>query len=77
MFKLKVMRNYERDRNFSGWLSIAIWILCLYGWFANIYKLTKYDFDVPLKAEVVRTVGIVVFPVGIVMGYMDIEDHKK
>jgi len=64
-------------RDYSGWLTVAIWILCLYGWFANIYKLTQCDFDVPLKAEVVRTVGVVVFPAGIVMGYMDIKDAKR
>jgi hypothetical protein len=64
-------------KDYSGWLTVAIWILCLYGWFANIYKLTQCDFDVPLKAEVVRTVGVVVFPAGIVMGYMDIKDAKR
>jgi hypothetical protein len=61
----------------SGYLSILIYLLLLYGWFANIYKLTKYDFDVPLKAEVVRFVGIPVFPMGIILGYMDLEDGKK
>jgi hypothetical protein len=61
----------------SGWLSIALYLLMLYGWFANIYKLTKYDFDVPLKAEVLRAVGIPVFPMGIILGYMDIEDGKR
>jgi hypothetical protein len=64
-------------KDYSGWLTVAIWILCLYGWFANIYKLTQCDFDIPLKAEVVRTVGVVVFPAGIVMGYMDIKDAKR
>ncbi len=61
----------------SGYLSILIYLLLLYGWFANIYKLTKYDFDVPLKAEVVRFVGIPVFPMGIILGYMDLEDGKR
>ena len=61
----------------SGWFSILIYLLLLYGWFGNIYKLTKYDFDVPLKAEVLRVVGIPVFPMGIILGYMDIEDGKR
>lgn len=61
----------------SGWLSIALYLLMLYGYLANIYKLTKYDFDVPLKAEVLRVVGIPVFPMGIILGYMDIEDGKR
>ena len=61
----------------KGLLSIVLYILILYGWFGNIYKLTKYDFDVPLKAEVIRCIGIPVFPIGIVLGYMDIEDAKS
>lgn len=61
----------------SGWFSILIYLLLLYGWFGNIYKLTKYDFDVPLKAEVLRLVGVPVFPMGIILGYMDIEDGKR
>jgi hypothetical protein len=43
----------------------------------NIYKLTKYDFDTPLKAEVIRAVGIPVFPIGVVIGFMDIKDDKS
>lgn len=65
-----------RER-FSGWFSILVYLLLLYGWFGNIYKLTKYDFDVPLKAEVLRLVGVPVFPMGIILGYMDIEDGKR
>ena len=61
----------------SGWLTVVLYLLMLYGWFANIYKLTKYDFDVPLKAEVIRLVGIPVFPMGIILGYMDLEDGKR
>lgn len=63
---------------FLHWIvPVLIWILCLYGWFANLYKLTKCDFDTPLKAEVIRGVGVVVFPIGIVCGYMKIEDAKS
>ena len=61
----------------SWWFSILIYLLLLYGWFGNIYKLTKYDIDVPLKAEVLRLVGVPVFPMGIILGYMDIEDGKR
>ena len=62
---------------FGGWFSILVYLLLLYGWFGNIYKLTKYDFDVPLKAEVIRLVGVPVFPMGIILGYMNIEDGKR
>lgn len=71
-----IMKNIESTHT-RGCLAIVIWVLCLYGWFANIYKLTQCDFDVPLKAEVVRSIGIAIFPIGIVMGYMDIKDSKK
>jgi hypothetical protein len=68
------MKNYNKSCLLGGTTYIIIWVLCLYGWFANIYKLTKYDFDVPLKGEVIRGIGVVVFPIGIVMGYIDIKD---
>lgn len=63
--------------NYKNTMAIyaLIWILCLYGWFANIYKLVHCDFDTPLRTEVLRSVGVMVFPLGIVMGYMDIEDR--
>lgn len=60
-----------------AWIGFAIWVLCIYGWFANLYKFSQCDFDVPLKAEVIRGVGIAIFPLGIVIGYMDIEDAKS
>lgn len=46
------------------------------GWSANIYKLCKLDFEPSYKAEIIRGVGIVVFPMGVIIGYMDIKDHK-
>lgn len=61
----------------NEWLIFLLYVFILYGWFANIYKLTKCDFDVPLKAEVIRLAGIPVFPMGIILGYMDIKDAKK
>lgn len=55
-------------------IAISIVVLIGYGWFANLYKLSQYNFSSPYKAEVMRTVGAVVFPVGVVMGYFNIED---
>lgn len=60
----------------SGWIALSLWLLIIIGWFMNLYKLTKYDFDTPLKAEATRIVGMVVFPLGAVMGYLDIEDEN-
>ena len=62
------------DDTKAGVIAIAIWALCIYGYFANIYKLTQCDFDAPLKAEVARGIGVVLFPIGIIEGYIDIND---
>lgn len=59
----------------KGYIIILIWLFIIFGWFRNIYKLTQCDFDVPLKTEVIRSVGIVVFPLGAIFGYMDIGEE--
>ena len=53
---------------------IAIYLIAVWGYIANIYKLTDCDFDKPYKAEVIRVVGIVVPPVGCVTGFIDIDE---
>jgi len=58
----------------SSIIAISIIVLIGYGWFANLYKLSQYNFSSPYKAEFLRGVGAVVFPVGVVMGYFTIED---
>jgi len=59
----------------NGYIIILIWLMIIFGWFRNIYKLTQCDFDVPLKTEVIRSVGIVVFPLGAIFGYMNIGEE--
>lgn len=56
---------------------VAFVIICLLagGWVANVYKFAKSDFQEPYKTEVVRGIGIVIAPVGIIAGYMDIGDE--
>jgi hypothetical protein len=53
---------------------LLIWALAIIGYIANAYKLTDCDFDSPYKAETFRVIGIVIPPVGAVMGFVDIED---
>lgn len=56
---------------------IAVFILsfgCGTGWIMNILKLTKCDFEPVGKEEFVRGIGIVVAPVGMVCGWIDMED---
>jgi hypothetical protein len=59
----------------NGYIILLIWLMIMFGWFRNIYKLTQCDFDVPLKTEVIRSVGIVVFPLGAIFGYMNIGEE--
>ena len=47
------------------------------GYIANIVKITRYDFASPYKAEFIRGVGIVMPPVGGVLGFCTIDDTKK
>jgi hypothetical protein len=47
------------------------------GWCINVGKFVKSDFDTPLKAEVIRGIGVFVPPVGAVVGYIPISDVKK
>ncbi len=58
----------------GGLIAICFVVLIGYGWFANLYKLSQYNFASPYKAETFRIIGAVVFPVGVVMGYFNIED---
>jgi len=58
----------------AGLVTLCFVVLIAHGWFANLYKLSQYNFSSPYKAEAFRIVGAVVFPVGVVMGYFNIED---
>lgn len=59
----------------EGYLAIVIWAFIMFGWVRNIYKLVQCDFDVPLKTETIRLIGIPLFPMGAMIGYMDIGEE--
>ena len=59
----------------NGNIAILIWLIIIFGWGRNVYKLTQCDFDVPLKTEIIRSVGIVIFPLGGIFGYMNIGEE--
>lgn len=55
---------------------IGVWILIVYAVSAHIVnavKFVKLDFQTPVKAEVIRGIGLVT-PLSFVIGYMKIED---
>jgi hypothetical protein len=47
------------------------------GWVYNVVKLCKADFEAPYKAEVIRSIGIPIFPVGAVIGYIHFDEERK
>ena len=55
---------------------LTVYALVAYGFFANIYKLTQNDFEAPVKEEVIRTVGILVPPMGVVLGYLELNPNE-
>jgi hypothetical protein len=49
---------------------VALIFGCIGGYVTNIVKLCGTDFEPSYKAEVIRGVGVVVPPVGVVLGYV-------
>lgn len=47
------------------------------GYVRNIIGLTRCDFQAPYKAEVIRAVGVVVPPVGAIVGWIGVEDVSE
>jgi len=59
---------------YLAWALVILgFLMCILGYAMNIVKLTKLDFKEPYKAEVVRVLGIAP-PIGIIVGWLDIED---
>ena len=68
-----------RDRTFIGLVAlvIAICLLPVVGYGMNIYKLCHLDFESPFKAEIIRSIGVGVPPVGFIVGFCEINDDKE
>lgn len=69
----KVKGRSKLNRFFSLFVCLVIFAT---GYVSNIIKLTRCDFEAPYKAEVIRTIGLLP-PVGVIIGYVTIEDGKK
>lgn len=71
----KVMKQDIVMNKDTTTLSIILLIVATlwFGYIKNIVKLTRLDFESPYKAEVMRGIGIFP-PVGVVMGYINIDD---
>lgn len=68
-----------RLKNARNLISIfyLLYFLGVIGCVMNIYKLVTSDFEEPYKSEIVRGIGIPVFIVGAVIGWMDIGDEGE
>lgn len=53
---------------------IILTIAILIGYIGNIVKLTRCDFEPSYKSEVIRSIGVIIPPVGVIVGYMDLKD---
>ena len=53
---------------------IALVIFLVFGFISNIVSLVKCDFSAPYKCEIIRTVGVFIPPVGVITGYISIND---
>lgn len=56
--------------------AIVLLMAFFWEWVANIVALASLDFKQPCRAEALRGIGIVVAPMGAVLGYMDLEDGE-
>jgi hypothetical protein len=55
---------------------LLIWMFMIASYCVNIYDLTQLDFEAPYKAEILRGIGTVVPPIGVVLGFIPINDDK-
>ena len=63
----------HKQRGYTGAMAlfiIAIWVLALGGWVANIVKLVGMDFGAITGLLIVRAIGIFIAPLGAVMGFI-------
>lgn len=59
-------------KGFTTWelLVVLFWLIACFGWVANIIKLVDMSFD-PITIELVlRLVGVIAAPLGVIMGYL-------
>lgn len=60
--------------NYFPLVIMFVAVLGIVRWVANIVKLVDCDFVAPYKCEVIRSVGVPVFPLGAIIGYIELED---
>jgi len=61
-----------RNNAWKDVLAIVFGAAMLWGYIANIYRLSQCDFEPKYRAETIRICGIVFPPVGVIIGYIDL-----
>ena len=76
IMKMILMNVKTVNNNFMKSIIVLILIVLVasFGYCMNIYKIFGTDFASPYKAEVIRATGILVPPVGMIAGFLTIED---
>lgn len=64
------MTTADKVRFFGVVLYIAVMFGLLIGWFMNVYKFVKMDFEQPIREEIVRGIGIPFAPIGAIAGWV-------
>lgn len=65
----KKQEKIERNKLFLAKLYVFIGIFSFFGYVLNILRIFSTGFDEMTFLMIVRLVGIIVFPVGIFIGY--------
>lgn len=67
-FKIK-KEKFEKNKLFLKKLYIFVGIFSIFGYILNIFKIFAIGFDEITFLMVVRLTGIILFPIGIFIGY--------
>lgn len=59
---------------FKTIISLIFIFVFFYGYINNMLELVKLDFKPPYKAEILRASGIPIFPMGTILGWIELED---
>jgi hypothetical protein len=49
---------------------LIFWAACCVGWILNVIWFLSLDFQAPLKAEIIRGIGVFIPPIGAILGYV-------
>jgi hypothetical protein len=67
------MRRNRKPSLFADMIVICLFVACIFGWFANVFKAANHVLIEPKQITpvfIVRIVGMLIPPVGIVAGYL-------